>query len=261
MEKGISHRNLLSTKTLARALSEAAWITFRQFDPQSGVPFAEESLALAEELGDQHLIACALRSMGRIQVIIGDFTEAEHYYEKSRVLFQKLGDKEGLVSAVSALSIAIAYQDNLTHALQLLEDHLRLVDDLDDVSTSAWFQFAIGSFKVLQGSLEEAADHLKNSLLLYRQINHIHFIGNCLIACGALANGRHQYLRAAQIFGAREAIHESIGTHLDPGLKRLYTSQVTQTRAMLDEATLASAWAEGRTMTMEQAIDYSLNEE
>jgi predicted ATPase/DNA-binding SARP family transcriptional activator len=261
LEMGISRREQMSKDTLARTFSEAAWLTFRQDDPKSGIPFAEESLALAEELGDQLLIACALRSMGRNQVSNGDFTLAEHYYEKSRLLFQELGDNDGLVSAVSALSIAVAYQDNFPRARQLLEDHLRLLDDLDDVSTSAWFHFALGSFKVLQGELDQAADHLKNSLLLYRQINHFHFIGNCLIACGALANGRKQFLRAAQIFGAREAMHDSIGTNLDPGLKRLYIFQVDQTRAMLNESDFASAWDEGREMTMEQAIEYALNEE
>jgi tetratricopeptide (TPR) repeat protein len=198
--------------------------------------------------------------MGVIQTAKGDFVEAKRYLEKARLFFQKLGDKDGLATVLGNLAIALLYQGKITDAIELLEGHLSLSDDLDDLSTSAWYQFFLGGCKVLQGELERATVLLENGLLLFRQINDVYFIGNCLIAFGGAANGYNKPMRAARLFGAREVIHESIGANLDPGLQRIYISLVAQTRAMLDASIFASAWAEGRAMTTEQAVEYALQE-
>jgi predicted ATPase/DNA-binding SARP family transcriptional activator len=260
LEMGISFRDHISKNILAKALSEAAWLAFRQNDPEAGVPYAEESLTLAEELEDQLLIAHALRCMTVMQLLTGDFAEAERYSEKGCLLCEKLGDKKSLSFAVSDHVLVLTYQGNVSRAIELLEDHQRLVDTLDDLSLSAYFQFMLGGLKVLQGELEQATALLKNGLLLYHQINNVNFIGNCLVGFSGVANGYKKPIRAARLFGAREAIHESIGANLDPGFQRIYTLLVAQTCTMLDESDFASAWAEGRAMTMEQAIEYALDE-
>jgi non-specific serine/threonine protein kinase len=260
LEKGISLSEHLPKNIVAKALSQAAWLAYRQNDLEAGVPYAEESLALAEELEDKLLISHALSSIALMKRLMGDLVQAEHYSEKACLLFQEIGDKEGFVSSVADLAITLLYQDKVSSAIQILEGHLHLLDETDDLSTSAWFQFALGGFKVLQSEWEQARVLLKNSLVLYRQINHIHYIGYCLIAMAGVANGCQQAMRAAQLFGAREAIHESIGTNLEPGLQRILTSFVVQTQAVLDESAFASAWAEGRAMTLDEAVTYALDE-
>jgi len=39
-----------------------------------------------------------------------------------------------------------------------------------------------------------------------------------------------------------------------------FERNVAATRAQLDEATFAAAWTEGKAMTLEQAIEYALEE-
>jgi hypothetical protein len=62
------------------------------------------------------------------------------------------------------------------------------------------------------------------------------------------------------LFGASEAIFESIGTYLEPGLQRILTSFVIQTQSMLDESAFEAAWAEGRALTFDEAVAYALEE-
>jgi hypothetical protein len=57
--------------------------------------------------------------------------------------------------------------------------------------------------------------------------------------------------RAVRLWGAAEALYDSIGKHTD------YYDRAAA-RAQLDDATFAAAWAEGRAMTVEQAIAYAL---
>jgi len=258
LEKGISFRQHLSKNTLAEALSQAAWFAFRQNDPEAGLPYAEEALALAEELEDKLRIGIALRRMTVLQLLRGDFAEAERYFEKACHHYQNLGNQRGLAYAISDYGLALTYQGNVARAIELFEGHLDLLVHLEDLR-SAGVQFALGGLKVLQGALEEATKLLKNSLLLYHQLNHGGPIGNCLIAFAGAANGYKKPMRAARLFGAREAIHESIGANLDAGSQSIYISLVAQTRSMLDESAFASAWAEGRAMTLDEAVAYALD--
>lgn len=66
--------------------------------------------------------------------------------------------------------------------------------------------------------------------------------------------------QAARLFGAVESLVESIGMagRMNPSDQKEFDDYVTIVRAQLDDASFAAAWAEGRAMTMEQAIAYAL---
>jgi tetratricopeptide (TPR) repeat protein len=260
LETGISLRHQLTKNTLAKALSKAAWFTFRQNDPEAGIPYAKESLALAETLEDQQTIAYALNCMGVTQITNGNLTEAGRHLDQALLLYQNLDDKRGIARTVSNRAVVLAYQSNFSGAVAILKDYLDLAESLEDLFTVAWYQFGLGPFQILHCEIEQGSKHLKKGLSLYCQINNIFFIGNCMIGLAGAANARHQPLEAARFFGAREAIHESIGSKLDSGVQPIYQSLVAQTRALLDESAFASAWAEGRAMTLDEAVEYALKE-
>jgi hypothetical protein len=66
--------------------------------------------------------------------------------------------------------------------------------------------------------------------------------------------------KAARLFGASEALREALGTPLPGSYRANYERNLSSMRKQLDEASVAAAWAEGRAMTMEQAIAYALAE-
>jgi predicted neutral ceramidase superfamily lipid hydrolase len=55
-----------------------------------------------------------------------------------------------------------------------------------------------------------------------------------------------------------QAFCQALGSDLDPADRREYDRILAAVRAQLDEATFNAAWAEGRKMTLEQAIEYVL---
>ena len=76
---------------------------------------------------------------------------------------------------------------------------------------------------------------------------------------GAAAKGEPQ--RAAVLFGAAEAVRQSGNSQKHELYHRSdYERDVGIARAQLDDATWQAAWAEGRAMTLEQAIAYALEE-
>ena len=67
--------------------------------------------------------------------------------------------------------------------------------------------------------------------------------------------------QAAWLLGAAEAPREIIGAPVPPVDRAGYDSQVAAMRSQLDEARFAAAWAEGRAMTIEEAVEYALQAE
>jgi hypothetical protein len=59
---------------------------------------------------------------------------------------------------------------------------------------------------------------------------------------------------------AAEAFCETIGAHPPVAIAKEYERTVVEGRAALGEAVFAAAWAEGRAMSLEQAIEYALGD-
>ncbi len=64
--------------------------------------------------------------------------------------------------------------------------------------------------------------------------------------------------RAARLWGAAEGLREVMGTPLSSPELAEYERDVAATSTQIDEALWQAAWQEGRTMSLEQAIDYAL---
>jgi hypothetical protein len=72
-----------------------------------------------------------------------------------------------------------------------------------------------------------------------------------------VACAKGQYEIAARLFGAAEMLRENLGLY-PPTDRAHYDRSVASTRAALSKAPFAAAWAEGRALTLEQAIEYAL---
>lgn len=260
LDLGLSHRDHFSKSTLARIYIEAAWVTLRQNDLLHGIAYTRESLKLAEELNEPWIVAEAMRGLGVVEIFAGNFVEATTYFEKAVALYQALGNDQGAFLAIGNQALSLFYQRKLEDAIALLAKYMDSVVSLGNQDRIAWFHFALGLFKLVHGDVEMALPNLKTGLSLYYQIKEINFTAVCIIAVAFLASARGNAIRAARLFGVGEAIHESIGTVLDPTAQSLRGGYVEKTRAMLDEATFESAWAEGRAMSLDEAVEYALEE-
>ncbi len=66
---------------------------------------------------------------------------------------------------------------------------------------------------------------------------------------------------AARLLGASEALLEAMGIVMHPVERSEIDRDVAAVREQLDEATFEAAWAEGRAMSLEEAVAYALGED
>jgi hypothetical protein len=74
---------------------------------------------------------------------------------------------------------------------------------------------------------------------------------------GAVAAARGDPVRGARLLGLSKAIYNGISLGYSG---QNYEHFVDTARAQLDEAAFTKAWEEGQAMTMEQAIEYALED-
>jgi hypothetical protein len=76
-----------------------------------------------------------------------------------------------------------------------------------------------------------------------------------------LAGAQGRERRAALLSGAAERLFEILGASLPLVDRADHDHKMAAARAVLGEESFAAAWSEGKAMSLEQAVEYALEEE
>jgi non-specific serine/threonine protein kinase len=83
----------------------------------------------------------------------------------------------------------------------------------------------------------------------------------CLDGLAGVAAAQARPARAARLLGAAEALREAIGAPTPPAGRAAHEREVAALRAALDGEAYAAAWADGRALPLERAVDYAMRVE
>jgi predicted ATPase/DNA-binding XRE family transcriptional regulator len=220
-EEGLRlHRRIDNKPGIADALGRLGEVACYQGDDRRATLLWEESLAVAGEMGDRWRIAVALKFLSFVALDQGDAERARALASESLVLNRELGDRRQSGSSLFALALAVRDQGDYAAARALLAEAFALLSEVQEK--------------------------------LYR--------ARALEALAGIAVAEGAYERAAQVFGAAEAFCETFNMPVVLLQRANYERNVAAVRARLDAATLTNAWAEGRALTLEQAIAIALDE-
>ena len=141
-------------------------------------------------------------------------------------------------------------------AMRYFEDAMEIFRELDAWPEIARCQAGIGWIAIVGGELALADESLAEGLRLNQMCGQRLGIARGLEAFAALAVARQQPEQAAQLAGAACQLRDSLGLPAGVGPK---TERVLEfTRERLSAAKAAALFAEGREMTVEDAIRYAL---
>ncbi|MFQ5796576.1 MAG: tetratricopeptide repeat protein [Candidatus Bipolaricaulia bacterium] len=204
--------------------------------------------------------AKALRGAGMLAWRQGNLGQAVELYEEGLALFRELEDKRGIADSFSSLGHVVRYQDDYEQAAEFYEESLALWRELGGKEGIAFSLSNLGWVAYRQGDYERATELFKESITLWRELRDrtsvVWDLENLAETC---VNGQPE--RAARLFGAAEVLREAIGFPLPLGRRAGYDRNVAAVRADLSGEAFEVAWAEGRAMTLEQAIAYALEED
>lgn len=242
----------------AKALRGAGVLASHQGDYERAATFLQESFTLLQQLGDKRGAALSLNNLGIVARNQGDYARATALYEEALALWRELGDQRGIAASLANLAIVARNQKDYSRATKLHEESLLLFRELGNKMGMAVTLNNLGVIAEDQGNYERAATLYKESLVLRNELGDKLGALGCLSNLAAVAGERGQLEWAARLFGAAEALREALSAPVSPDERAEYDSKVAIVRAKLDEATFTQAWAQGRAMTLEQAISYAL---
>lgn len=125
----------------------------------------------------------------------------------------------------------------------------------------AWSLYHLGSVARHQGDYEKAAVLLEESLAVFRDLGQKSAVADLIDRLGGIAAAQGVPTQAARLLGAADALRQAISSRLTSSVRADYERDVAAVRAALGNEAFAAAWADGRAMTLEQAIEHALRNE
>src|SRR6266699_2698139 len=240
---------------IAHLLCDLAGMVTQQGEYAKAQALLEESLAIHSELGNTGGSAYALRALAlTLFVAQGDFAMVHSLLEESLVLSRESGAKPGIARCLSHAALVALQQGDSTTAHALAEEGLALHRETGDLWGIAWVLSVVAKIEACQGEHAAARALYEESLAIARKISSKLNIVVCLEGMASVLATQGEPARAARLWGAAEALRETMGAPIWPIERAAYERSVAAARALLGEMAFAAAWAEGRTMPLEQVL-------
>jgi predicted ATPase/DNA-binding SARP family transcriptional activator len=213
-------RTLGVRRVMGNVLSDLGYFVKSEGDNAFAVALLAESITIAREAGDRSTLAAALLYMGQAEKSLGNPAKAITLLSESLTIHREFGDRRRCIGVLSSLVETTLELDGLGHARELLAELFGLCGQIESFQGYSWGLRGAANLLFQAGQLEQA------TLLL----------------------GADEVLRFAQAIPLWPDEHGG------------YEHTTVAARAALGEEAFAATWAEGRTMTLEQAIACALEE-
>lgn len=151
----------------AKALNLAGSL-FMQSHPEEAITFFREALELTQKQGDRLTLAVAVRGLGRVASLQGQFALAQTHFETSLTLLRELNDPTQLVYALTNLAINFVYLDQRPKAQGLFAEVLEVHRSQQDLRGTARALVNLGALAQELGDIEAAQNHYQESLSIAR---------------------------------------------------------------------------------------------
>ena len=280
----------------ARALSEAGNLALWQADLDAAEQLGREALGLARENGDRSGSAYALNLLGMI-AMDRDSSAAVELFEESLAEYEAAGDETGRLTTLQNLAAnALARGDNelaisllrervagtrgrntysLALAIGLLGFALAANGESEEARQS--FEesleicrvhgFSRVEAEVLSGladlmrtaSPSNALEYYRESIELAWEMGYLALVSLCLRGIAAIALAGGDARDAATLLGVFAGLVERIAAILSPAEKEDLDATTAQAREALGNDAFNAAWAEGCSLSFDQAVDLALS--
>src|SRR6266700_3339117 len=266
----------------ADLLNALGLLLLNQADYEGAARRCEESIALYRALGDTVGMAWPLQILAMVKLAQGVYSRARTLLEECLAYFSEAGHKSGRAYTLCHLAGLYGDQGEYDQACSCAQESLTLFQGLEDPGGTEYALLYLaralflsqGSKPAVHALLEECLALTKGvgfqypavqallaevvlseeSLALAKELGLKRVIPAGLEGLAAVVATQGELSWAARLWGGAEALHETMGALIPPVYRADYEQSIAAARAQLGQKAFAAAWAEGRTMTLEQVL-------
>jgi ATP/maltotriose-dependent transcriptional regulator MalT len=284
-------REIGDTQGMGDATFHLAHIAFARWDLEAARKLFEESLVFLKETGAKTLTAWTLGALALVVLYQGEYARVHPLAEQAREICREVGDTTGVTMSLMTLARVVFWQGDLARAQTLAEEGLASARETGSASAEALALALHGEIALAQGETTTARLLIEQSHTLWQKVGNQGMLASTRALLGKVlaVEGDHTAARtiyeesllrglaimdiaptveglavvvaqqgettwAVRLLAAAAALRDSLGAPLPPVSRADYERSLAAARAQLGEQASAVAWAEGQSMTWEQAL-------
>jgi predicted ATPase/class 3 adenylate cyclase len=222
-------------------------------------PMLEEGLAAAMESGDAFAMGLPLTLMAQATgASTGNMEVAKDQLAKGRALLQESEDRWSATMALLNSAMIAKFTGDYAGARSQFIAIEPLFRDMGDRHRVNMVKSELAHLERYEGRDREAEAMYRDTIKEWQRIGHRAAVAHQLECLAAIALRAEQTERAARLFGAAEALRDKIGIPMTALENREYEEQLARLRAAMDAPAFDSAWAQGRSLNMDQAVQLAV---
>jgi predicted ATPase len=221
--------------------------------------WAQESLSLYRDFGDEHGEADALWQLGYINVEEGELTSAEAMLQRSRDLYRRTGDEVSLRWVSRTLAFAFLRMGDKDRARSLYEEVHDSARDSGDRELQAATLGGLMDIYVEEGRLADAVASQQESLGLVIHMNDEMMALSRLCVAASLLMMIGRLDAAAKLMGYAGTRYEDTGA-VEVWVAKMNDETLSKLRAQVDDGSLTNLMADGARLTGADALQLAAAE-
>jgi non-specific serine/threonine protein kinase len=248
----------------AQSLQQIGWIvmtrgTYEASHHERAQQLANKALELAEQIGEKMVLSGALNILAEVAAEAGDERCERKLYEQSLTLRRELGDRRLIANSVLSLGSVELTRGEYELATPLLQEGLSLAKELDDTWTMSLALMYLGRVALEHsGDAAEATRLFAEALAFAKERGDKRVAAECLHGLAAAIGAQGQCAEAARLFGAGEALRDSIGATASSSELSITARFVPPVTESLGDERYEQEFAAGRSLPADEAIDLAL---
>jgi predicted ATPase len=246
----------------ARLMEALGGVGWWQANADRMIPAYEEALALWRSIGDEREIANALYNASfeyAVRPDPGRDGESLERMNGALAIYREIGDELGEANALWGIGNYRYFNSSENQGIEHFGESLAIFERLGDRTMTAWAQHMLGGALIRLYRIDEAAEPIRRALRTFHDAGDVAGIALVLDDHTAEAVVRGDLPRAARLYGAARALSSASGVGLADFIdKRLEREGRPNAAAAMDSATLDRYAAEGRAMSLDEAVAYAL---
>jgi predicted ATPase/class 3 adenylate cyclase len=247
------------TRHRARALLAALGIVYWQGDYAPMERYGEEALGIARELEDESLVGEALYNLSFVaQMVRGDWEACARLLDEAEARFAAVGDRAALGRIAMARSFIGNTEGDFQSTRAYAEQALEYLRETGDRETFAQALGSVALANMELGDFDVAGETMQQVLRMNLDaMNTTGFLMGFYFL-STLANARGHYERSARLWGAAEGLQVRFQALVPKTLFGYYSGPKEES---LPPGAVESLKAEGRAMSLDEAIAYAQSED
>src|SRR6185436_924751 len=228
----------------------------------------QESYSIARAEEDVYVICRSLNILARVvSNLYQDRDLAQHYVEESYRLAKEAGLRSQEAQSSEILGFIAIDGGDYAAARAHFKESARVYEEIGAAFNVILEKSNLAHLERRASHYEPALEYYRETIVAFRDMGQTGAVAHQLECFGFIALAQNQNKRsspaderALQLFAAANALREKAGTPMRPDEQTYFDEQLKVLREKIDVLLFDSIWSTGYIMTIEQAIEFALED-